>query len=91
MTDLCCKLFGGKRTFIYAEAGHTAMRRQAIKKDLVPNDAKSLRAHYHLILGPVSSNEPRWLPLLSRQRMSWSGINAPLSLSSLYTHETSRT
>ena len=42
MTDLCCKLFGGKRTFIYAEAGHTAMRRQAIKKDLVLNAARFL-------------------------------------------------
>jgi hypothetical protein len=41
MTDLCYKLLGDKRTFIYAEADHTTIRRQAIKKDLVPNDARS--------------------------------------------------
>jgi len=49
MTDLCYKLLGDKRTFIYAEADHTTIRRQAIKKDLVPNDAKSLRAHVHIV------------------------------------------
>jgi Transposase DDE domain. len=42
----------GKRTFIYSEAGHTAMRRQAIKKDLVPNDAKSHRARNQSVLEP---------------------------------------
>jgi hypothetical protein len=40
MTDLCYKLLSSERTFIYAEASYTAMRRQAIK-DLAPNDAKS--------------------------------------------------
>jgi hypothetical protein len=51
MTGLCYKLFGGEHTFIYAEAGHTAMRRRAMKKDLVPNDARSHRARFRSIQG----------------------------------------
>ena len=52
MADLCYKLLSSERTFIYAEASYTAMRRQAIKKDLVPNDAKSHRARNQSVLEP---------------------------------------